>query len=268
MKRAIMNSNFRNLNQYFNKTLDYGISATWNDDIVPWECYRCVNTNIVYFIHNKCASSLYDELMLKLKWEPTTTRDIDWDTDIVISHIRNPLIKHRKGIVEGLFTCHPEMIRHLTTPEGLDFLSNVTSFDPHSYTIRQMLGKNATKVRWIPIDIDLDHKKFTFDLFEAHGAIISAEIKDWFFKLPKVNTSYQNELEIYEMLANITPPSVILRLIDFDVCLYNALLVPAEPDNFQNRVAQLVELGSTEESAINQADAEVFSGEYHTWKFD
>lgn len=221
----------------------------------------------MYFIHNKCASTLYDELMIKLSWDSITTKNIDWHNDIVISHIRNPLVKHRKGIIEGLSTYYPEMASCLTTKSGFKFLANVTSFDAHSYTIRQMLGKYAVMVRWIPIDIDLDHKKFTLELFEAHGAIIAQEVKHWFFELPKLNSSTEQELQWYNNLSSIKTPAVIARLIDFDLCLYNSVLVPAEPDNFKKRVAQLVQSGLSHSAAVNQTDAEVFSGDYTNWNF-
>jgi hypothetical protein len=262
-----MNTSYRNLNQFFDTGSALDIKTSWNDEVVPWECYRCPGTRVVYFVHNKCASTLYDALMVKLNWESTTTQAIDWQHDIVISHIRNPLVKHRKGIIEDLINYYPSMIAPLTTAVGLTFLSNITSIDAHSYTIRQMLGSHAVKVRWIPIDIDLDHKQFTLDLFERHGATVSSEIKNWFFDLPKLNSSTARELAMYDALAQLDPPPVIRRLIDFDLCLYDAVLTPAEPENFQIRVTQLIKTGLSNDAAVGQADAEVFSGQYRTWQF-
>jgi hypothetical protein len=237
----------------------------WTDDKVPWPCYR--SGSMVYFVNCKCASSLYKTLISKLEWIKTNTQQIDWDNDIVISHIRHPLIKHRKGIVEAMFGVFKPMLPYINTPDGIKFLSSILTLDDvHSYTIRQLLSNNACKVLWIPIDTDLDHKQYTISMFEKYGGKITPEIKDWWFSLPRLNESTDEELELYEKLINLPASEPLLRHIDFDLCLYNSLTVPVEPKNFRFRVEQIkYTLGLNEDQAIDQADREVFSGEYLKW---
>ena len=256
---------FRNLEQYFKKELHFDIRSTLKDSEVPWECYRCPESNLFYFIHSKCASRLHNELMIKLQWKHTDVSEIDWDKDIVVSHIRNPLIKHRKGIVEGILY-YADIFPNLTHPRMIELLSNITSVDHHTYTIQQQLGQNATRVRWIPIDTKLNHKPFTLELFEAHGAKISQEVRDWFLNVPAIHEAKEFDVKLYELISKLEVPPQIKRLVDFDMCLYNAIISPVEPENFQQRVAQLLKAGMSEEQAINTADSEVFSGEFLNWK--
>ena len=252
----------RNFNYLNNNTLDY-----LTDTNVAWMCYKSRTTNLVYFFHTKCASTLYSELMRELGWYESNTQEINWENDIVVSHIRNPLIKHRKGIVEALVNYYPEVKEIMGNGQGLKLLSNAISIDSHSMTIHQLLGNNALKVRWIPIDVGIDHKKVTIDLFKHFKEEISIDIEEWFYMLPKLNESTNEEITIFNNLMEITTPPPILRFIDFDMCLYNMLLVPGEPDNFHLRVNQLIGNGLSHSEAVSQADNEVFTLENLKWKF-
>jgi hypothetical protein len=237
------------------------------DTSTPWECYRSPTNNLVYFIHNKCASTLYDLLFLKLNWISSNTQQIDWDKDIVFSHFRNPLIKHRKGIVEGVCNFFPEALTLANTQAGIKFLANITSVEAHSYTIYRMLGEKALNVVWIPIDTKLDHKVATFELLKQHGEIISAEIINWFNNLKKENVSTPSELKLFNSLMSVPTPQEIIRHIDFDKCLYEAITTPEgfEPENYANRVQELKLTGLSELEAQAVADDEVKTGKYLNW---
>ena len=257
---------FRNLEQYFQPKLNFSVEPSLHDYEVPWECYRCPNSNLFYFIHSKCASRLHDELMHKLQWRHTDVSEINWDTDIVVSHIRDPLVKHRKGIVEAIVV-YADILPNLTHPKMIELLANITSIDHHTYTIEQQLGANALKVRWIPIDTKLDHKPFTLEVFQAHGAVIPEDVRDWFLSSSAINQATEFDANLYKLISKFEVPSQIKRLIDFDTCLYNLITTPKEPEDFKSRVSQLVKSGMSEEQAINTADSEVFSGEFLNWRF-
>jgi len=117
------------------------------DQQIPWECYRCPNTNLVYFRHLKCASMLYVMLFDKLNWEKTDTQHIDWNHDKVFSLIQKPLNKHRKGIVEYFYNGKDWTARDAKpligdiskNPDLMQILALTQYLDPHSMSLYSML---------------------------------------------------------------------------------------------------------------------------------
>ena len=198
------------------------IISPLKDCDVPWECWRDPNSRLVYFVHSKCASRLYDKLMNKLNWVQTNTQNIDWSNDVVFSFIRNPVIKHRKGIVEFFF--YEQKYIHLVNdvlhnPDWLILLSNAIYLDHHSMSIYSMLAENASKVRWIPIDADIDHKQIAVDLLKQYNAI-DTETANWFVSTTKVNESTPAELNLFNLLSRQPVPSQVIRYLDYDDILY------------------------------------------------
>jgi hypothetical protein len=250
------------------QNLSKDLNSVLKDDMVPWECYRSPTANLVYFIHNKCASTLYDQLFIKLNWAPTNTQKINWDQDIVFSHIKDPLVKHRKGIVEGVSTVFQGIGEALVNiPNGIKFLANIISVEPHSYTIYRLLGLNALKVHWIPLDIGIDHKHYTFEFIEENDKPILDFEKEWFYSIGVQNSSTPAELDLYNRLMAVETPSDILRHIDFDQQIYDCVTkYNFEPDNYQDRIKELTAQGIDNLEAQKIADSEVKSGEYLQWK--
>ena len=96
--------------------------------------YKHPSIDLVFFPNPKCASTHYRTFFVKLKWLYIDIRDIDWNKDIVFAHIMNPLKRHRKGIVEGVYNYFPESKDLFFTPTGAKFLSNIPILEGHSYT--------------------------------------------------------------------------------------------------------------------------------------
>jgi len=234
------------------------------DHYVPWLCYRSTkNARLVYFSCNKCASTFYDAFFEKLNWSKMTTRDINWSDDYVFSYIRNPLVRHRKGIVEGLVNYFSEMKPvFVVHPERFKFLANLTSIEAHSYSIHRMLGDNAKNIDWIPIDTDLDHKQYTLDMLAAHNENIEQETADWLINANKANESTVEEIEIYNQLSRISPPPEILRYLDFDICLYDRATTPpphiVAEKYYAERIQELLNQGLSQDAAEKIVDVEVF----------
>jgi hypothetical protein len=181
------------------------------------------------------------------------------------------LVRHRKGIVEGICQYFPEVQEFFLTPVGAKFLTNITIVESHSYTIEKWLGQtNAFLVNWIPIDTNLDHVQVTFEFLKKNGAPVSDDVKQQFLTMPDQNTSTANELKLYNMLMAEPTPSEILRYIDFDKCLYAEVLnfYGFEPHDYRNRVDQLKNSGLKELEAQTLADQEVASGKYLNWNFN
>jgi hypothetical protein len=237
----------------------------------PMICYRHPALDLVFYPHQKCASSTYRKLFEYQNWIIIDINDIDWTRDKVFAHIRDPLVRHRKGIVEGICQYFPEVQEFFLTPVGAKFLTNITMVESHSYTIEKWLGhKNASLVNWIPIDTKLDHMQLTFDYLEKNSAPVADDIKKQFLNMPKANVSTVVEIELYNMLMANSTPGEILRYIDFDRCLYAEVLnfYGFEPDNYRDRVEQLKNDGQSELDAQALADQEVASGEYLNWNFN
>jgi len=231
----------------------------------PWLCYRSTkNTNLVYFSCNKCASTFYDAFFKKLNWIKTTTQDINWSSDYVFSYIRNPVVRHRKGIVTGLFNFFPEMksvfVGH---PTRLRFLANLTSIEAHSYSIHRMLGDNATHIHWIPIDTDLDHTQYTLNMLATHNENIDQETANWLTKSDKINESTIEEIEFYNQLHSIKTPPEILNYLDFDICLYDKATTPpphiVAGKYYAERIQELLNQGLLQENAEKIVDIEVYN---------
>lgn len=234
----------------------------------PMICYKHPLLDLVFYPHQKCGSSTYRRLFQMLDWVVIDISDIDWDKDKVFAHIRDPLIRHRKGIVEGICNYFTEFADVFKDPLAVKFLSNVTIVESHSYTIEKWLGRDrAVLVHWIPIDTSLDHTNETFEFLTANGAPVPDEIKQWFIDLPRINESNSDELLLYNMLISEETPGEILRYIDFDRCLYGQVLdsYGFEPNNYRQRVDQLKLTGLSELEAQSIADQEVASGKYLEW---
>jgi hypothetical protein len=236
--------------------------------ISPMACYKHPSLNLVFYPHQKCASTTYRLLFEKLEWIHICITDIDWQQHKVFAHIKDPLVRHRKGIVEGICHYFPEVEDLFMTPVGSKFLTNITIVESHSYTIEKWLGEdNAVLVHWIPIDTNLDHVKETFNFLEKNGCPVDNSIKKWFENLPKQNESTPNEIKLYNLLMSFETPGEILRYIDFDRCLYGLVLdhYHFEPKNYRARVEQIKLAGFSELEAQHQADSEVSTGQYLNW---
>ena len=246
------------------------ISSTYlTDHMVPWLCWK--SQTLIYFPHNKCASTLYDALFDKLGWTETHTQAIDWNRDTVISHMRRPIEKHYKGLIEGLknFPAVSKFFQETTDEDFIQFLSCLPSVDPHSYTIHRYLGDNAIKVHWIPIDTDVDHKQKLFEILEQNNQAVPQDVKHWFNELGVVHPATNAELDLYNQLMSLTISPEIKRYLDFDICLYDMVTKPKnfEPKNYQSRINDLKKQNYSQIEAESIADQEVFSGEYLSWKY-
>jgi hypothetical protein len=235
------------------------------DHHVPWLYYRSPkNAKLIYFSCNKCASTFYDAFFEKLNWTKTNTQDINWSEDRVFSYIRNPLVRHRKGIIEGVFVYFPEMKPvFFGNPERLRFLANLTSIEAHSYSIHRMLGDTARHIDWIPIDTDLDHRQYTLDILAEHNENIDQETANWLINADKANVSTVEESELYNQLCSIKTPPEILRYLDFDICLYNKATTPpphiVAGKYYAERIQELLNQGSSQDEAEKIVDVEVFT---------
>lgn len=239
------------------------------NETTPWACYKDPRSLLVYFVHSKCACLFYQELFLKLGWHICTVNDIDWEINRVFSYIRDPLVKHRIGIIEWFYfnNCVHLLEENANNNNFFKLLSEIGHIDHHSLSIYDHLGDKSQLVQWIPIDRPgIDHKQITVALLQQYS-IVDPAIKEWFLKRPPVHVSTGFKKECSNRLMSLPTHPMITKSIEYDRCLYDNVIRPLrfEPDNFQLRVKELEKTGLDNLEAQAAADAEVESGEYLKW---
>lgn len=236
----------------------------------PWLCFRDPNSRLVWWVHSKCACSFYKTVLNLLGWEQSTTADINWDADIVFSHIRDPLVKHRMGIIEWFYQRNNESMlkENFDNQNFFQMLSEIVYLDIHSMSIREHLGtENSKKIHWIPIDSEQNHLQQTVDFIEQH-VTISHSIKEAMLKMPPVHVSKQFKKQCNKKLLDIPPTPLIIKSIDYDQWLYDqATKKNFEPENYLQRIDYLKKLGFSQQDAELHADQDVLTGEYLNWDF-
>lgn len=135
------------------------------------ECYRAPDTNLVFIRNEKCASTYYAGLFRANNWIKIPFTDIDWDVDHVFSFIRDPLIRHIKGIVEDIIYLGCE--HDLAGRVGRNFWVELPWLGLHSMPISIKFGKYADKINWIPIDaLTVKSEDITRRLLAEHNVDI------------------------------------------------------------------------------------------------
>lgn len=234
----------------------------------PWACYKDPNSKLVYFVHSKCAGSFYKQLMNELNWQQITSVDVDWNSDIVFSHIRDPLKKHRIGIVEWFYfnNVSETLKNNATDMNFFQMLSHIAYLDHHSLSIYEHLGDNSRRVNWIPIDQPgVHHEKQTIEFIEQHSQI-NSNIKNWFLSLPPKHVSDGFKKKCYNILMDLPADPLILKSLEYDRCLYDSVTKKNyEPPTYPQRIDYLKSLGMTQIEAEDSADRDVETGEYLNW---
>lgn len=234
----------------------------------PWLCFKDPRSKLVYFVHSKCACSFYKQLFSKLGWNECASTDIDWKSDKVFSHIRDPLKKHRIGIIEWFYYNNKTSILQNNATD-LDFfmmLSRIAYLDHHSLSIYEHLGENSVLVDWIPIDHPtVNHKQQTIDLIEQEY-FIDDNIKTWFTNLPPKHVSTGFKKECYNALMELPVDPLIIKSIEYDRFLYDRVTKKNyEPSGYSKQIEYLKSLGMSQENAEISADRDVASGAYINW---
>ena len=234
----------------------------------PWLCFRDPRSKLVYFVHSKCACTFYKQLFQKLEWQKTTTNEIDWDTNIVFSYIKDPLKKHRGGIIQWFY--HNNKIdileNNANNMDFFDMLSRIAYLDHHSLSIYEHLGENSKLVRWIPIDYPLiDHKQRTIELLEQYSTVDS-DTKAWFEDLTPKNVSLGFKKKCVDILMELPVDPLITKSIEYDRFLYDSVTKKNfEPASYSRRIDYLKKQGMTQAQAEAHADTDVETGNYINW---
>jgi hypothetical protein len=235
----------------------------------PWSCYADPKSNLIYFIHSKCACSFYKWIFRTLGWQTCTVNDIDWDSSLVFSYIRDPLVKQRIGIIEWFYYNHCEHLleQNFDDDKFFQLLAEIVYIDHHSMSIYEHLGDKSQKIKWIPIDQpDINHKQLTLDLIKQYSTI-TEELELRVLDAAAMNVSTGFKKMCNEKILNLPVHPLIIKSLEYDQCLYDNIVKPSgfEPEYFQIRVKKLEATGLSNLDAQKVADAEVESGKYLKW---
>lgn len=235
----------------------------------PWLCYTDPNSNLVWWVHSKCACSFYKIIFRKLGWiESNSAESKIWQDKIVFSHIRDPLVKHRIGIIEWFyFTKNIKLLQdNFENEKFFQMLSEIAYLDIHSMSIRDHLGsEKSSKIHWIPIDTNANHVEETINFIEQHTKI-DLESKNFIMNLRPIHVSTDFKKQCNQKLLKIPPTPLIVKSLEHDRYLYDLVTRKNfEPSNYSNRISELKKQGLSQTQAEAQADLEVESGEYLQW---
>jgi hypothetical protein len=237
----------------------------------PWLCLKDPNSNLVYFVHSKCASTFYRTFFSQLNWVEWSTKDIDWENDVIFSHIRDPLKKHRVGIIEWFYFNHCEKLLEINydNDDFFRMLSEIIYIDVHSMSIYEHLEEKSFRVKWIPIDAEKrDHLKETADLIEIHNSKLKNFRPLLLSSVPE-NVSAGFKKTCVDKLMNIKPTPLLIKSLEQDRYLYDLTvsLDNFEPTNYGLRIKQLCKTGISQMQAEKIADGEVLYNEHLNWQF-
>ncbi len=234
----------------------------------PWLCFKDPMSKLVYWVHSKCACSFYKRIFKHLGWTETNTTDIDWDNDVIFSYMRDPLVKHRVGIIEWFYfnNCEYLLKDNFGSEQFFVLLSQATYLDWHSMSILDHLGKEkVSKIIWFPIDTEINHVGETIKLIEQHRPV-PAEYKKIILEEKPYHTSGGFKKLCNEKILKIQPTPMIIKSLEYDRWLYDTVTKKNfEPANYPQRIEFLKSRGLTQEEAEQQADNDVHTGEYLNW---
>lgn len=132
------------------------------------ELYRAPGSNLVFVRNEKCASTYYAGLFRANNWQPQRLADVDWERDHVFSFIRDPLIRHIKGLVEDMIMIGCEI--GIVNNSSKNFWVELPWLGLHSMPISIKFGELADKINWIPLDAyDFNSEDVVKDLLKEHN---------------------------------------------------------------------------------------------------
>jgi hypothetical protein len=193
-----------------------------------WQAYRY--KHLVYFRHFKCASVFYLQLFEKmLRWEPICYTSIDWQKDHVFSYIRDPFEKRLAGLAEYVFRIFYEenandfsygtYLTLLEHPYFVRIIARTFILDDHTLPLYHILGTNAEKVDWIPIDCPtVDHVACTIKLLKTHGIDLNIESIS---SITEGNVSTGDKKRFITRLKQQPVPNLVISDLDYDNILYS-----------------------------------------------
>lgn len=239
------------------------------NDNTPWGCLKDPHANLVYWIHSKCACSFYKQIFAILDWKIIRLDEVNWDRDTVFSYIRDPLVKHRTGIIQWFYHNNKEELLK-TNKNNNDFfemLSTIAWLDWHSMPISDHLSLDKIKkITWIPIDVpEINHVEQTLELLNKHISIPTS-IREQISRISPVNVSTGFKNRCKQKLLAIKPTPMIIKSIEIDRWIYDRSVIKNfEPDTYHKYIEKLKLSGLSQLLAEKIADRDVESGEYLNW---
>lgn len=229
-----------------------------------WICLRHPDQNMFYWAHPKCANTYYKSLLSTLSWKISTTHEISWGESKVFAHIRDPLIKHRTGIIQYFYhnQCQSILKDNFDNDDFWLMLSRAAWLDIHTLTAWEYLREKTNYIHWIPLDKpNHSHLEATLDFVGYTG-----DRRD-LRQVNKQNVSTGFKRKCVDKLLKIEPDPLIIKYLEHDRIIYDkAVCDPGfEPAGYQSRLAGLLAQGMTQSQAEQMLDQEIANGSYLQW---
>lgn len=108
---------------------------------------------VVYLRTLKCASTFFHHNFQAWGWEEISYQDIDWDNQLVFSHILEPVARRHKGIAEFIdMTGTKDLL--FNDSRFQRFVAHAPLLDVHSASYHDYYGQGAWLIDWILLTSD------------------------------------------------------------------------------------------------------------------
>lgn len=116
--------------------------------------------NLVYIAIRKNASTFYTNFFQgQMGWKEDSFSNVDWDRDVIFSHISDPIARHIKGIAEIID--QSQFFKDLFNDPKFCNILGFSIADSHYVPIYTTLGPYVNKIDWILLDSPIRSEELT-----------------------------------------------------------------------------------------------------------
>ena len=124
---------------------------------------------MVYLRTLKCGSTFFYNNLVDWGWEEINFCDIKWQTQIVFSHIMEPVRRRHKAIAEYIFMTNTWDLL-FDNPKIQQFIQRVPLLDSHSVSYHDYYGQLSWLIDWIPLSTDHEENTALTERLLNYGA--------------------------------------------------------------------------------------------------
>ena len=170
---------------------------------------------LVYTSVLKCASTLYNNVVLHNNWTEIQMHDINWQHDHVFGFIMNPIVRYIKGLSEDVFD--PTTSRSIN---NLPVHNDCITFTFHSLPISLVLKDRMHLIDWIPLDTEIKSETLFQILLKKYNIDLV-----WPVHVNK-HESTDEKTKIYNTIKNIINIDnyVVQRGLEVDINFYRTVI--------------------------------------------
>lgn len=180
--------------------------------------FKC--DKLVYIAIRKNASSFYTNyFQLQLGWKEISLQEVDWENDIVFSHISDPMERHIKGISEAISQF--QLIRDLFNDSKFCSILGHSVLDSHCVPICLTLGKHIEQIDWILLDSKVPSETLTNKFLLKYNIDNSLTYEPFKFRNSKSQTDSKVRSKIKTLIDLNQNNDTLNLLYEQDKILYS-----------------------------------------------